>query len=117
VDGSDQRLAGFGGLRLGDVFELGAKAVNVDVEGVLLDLGDVAPAGFDELLARSDQACAAHERFEKLELLAGERDVAAVADGDAAATVERDASGADEDGGLGCAGATGDGTDPGEQNL
>ena len=45
VDGANE------GAAVGVVFELGAEAVDVDVEGVLLDFGEVAPAGFDELFA------------------------------------------------------------------
>ena len=43
VDGANERAA------VGVVFKLGAEAVDVDVEGIFLDLGEVAPAGFDEL--------------------------------------------------------------------
>ena len=109
VDGADERTVG-----VVLVPELGAEAVDVDVEGVLLDVGDVAPAGFDELLAGGDEAAAAHEGLEQFELLAGEGDVLAVADGDAATSVEGDA--ADADGCLLRRGdAAGDGADAGSR--
>ena len=110
VDGADE------GAAVGVVFEFGAEAVDVDVEGVLFDLGERAPTGFDELFARGDEAGAAHEGFEELELLSGERDLLAVSDGYAAAAVEGDAGGGDGwllDGGD----AAGDGADAGEEDL
>lgn len=110
VDGADERAA------VGVVFELGAEAVDVDVEGVFLDFGEVAPAGFDELFTGGDEAAASHEGFEELELFAGERDVFAVADGDAAVAVEGDAGGSD--GRLLDVGdAPGDGADAGEEDF
>jgi hypothetical protein len=111
VDGADE-----GTVSVILVPELGAEAVDVDVEGVLLDVGDVAPAGFDELLAGGDEAAAAHEGLEQFELLAGEGDVLAVANGDAATAVEGDA--ADGDGCLLRRGdAAGDGADAGQQDF
>jgi hypothetical protein len=110
VDGANERAA------VGVVFELGAEAVDVDVKGVLLDFDEVAPAGFDELFAGGDEAGAAHEGFEELELLAGEGDLLAVADGYAAVAVEGDAGGGD--GWLLDVGdAAGDGADAGEKDL
>ena len=116
MDGSDEGTRGVGAGVVFLVSEFGAQAVDVDVEGVLLDVGDVTPAGFDELLARGDEAAAAHEGLEELELLAGEGNLLAVANGDAAAAVEGDSGGAD-----GClfgrGDAAGDGADAGEKDL
>src|ERR1700677_4968069 len=109
VNGANQRSA----FRF--VFEFVSQAVDVYVEGILLDLGCTAPTRLDEFFPRGDQAAAAHERFQQLYLLAGKRDLFSVPDGDAAIAVEGETSSL-QDGWRGCVSPPRDRTYTGEEN-
>src|SRR6202789_1251934 len=96
VDRANERFLRTGRRVGGDeVFELGAETVHVDVERIFLDLGYIAPGGFDELFARSNQSGPAHKSCEQLELFACQGDVAIVVRGDPASAVECDAASGD----------------------
>ena len=75
--------------QLGDRrIQLGPQAVHIDVERVALHVGRGSPGRVDQVISRRDQAVAAHQEVEQVELLAGEMNRPAIARHLAAAAVE-----------------------------